>query len=138
MVHPNGYLNEEDIADQEELEGGSENEGQPSVSGSILDYDEGMEMDTGSQHSRSAEDQMDSQSNQSLCAPSSAASHYSHRSLGMFSQSLPLNSEVGSSSIGHTVPTPGCPGYGVLARQTPGVITEVETPRGEAREKSLA
>ena len=88
MVHPNGYLDEEDIADQEELEGGSETEGAPSVSGSILDYDECMEMDTGSQHSRSAEDQMDSQSNQSLCAPSSAASHYSHCSLDMFGQSV--------------------------------------------------
>ena len=138
MVHLNGFLDEEDIADQKELEGGSETEGAPSVSDSILGYGEGMETDTGSQHSRSAVDQMDSQSNQSLHAPSSAASHLSHRSLGMFSQSVRLNSEVGSSSLGPTVLTPGRPGYGILARQTLGVITEVKSPRDEAREKSLA
>ena len=94
-------------------------------------------MDTGSQHSRSVDYQMDSQSNHSR-APSSVASRYSHRSLDMFGQSVQLNSEVGSSSMGHTVLTPGRPGYRVLARQTPGVITKVETPRDEAREKSLA
>ena len=60
MVHLNGYLDEEDIADQEKLEGGSKTEGTPSVTGSILHYDEDMEMDTRSQHSRSAWGQMDS------------------------------------------------------------------------------
>ena len=49
MVHLNGYLDEEDIVDQEELERESETEGAPSITSSILDYDEGMEMDTGSQ-----------------------------------------------------------------------------------------
>ena len=34
--------------------------------------------------------------------------------------------------------TPSVTGYGVLARQTPGVITKVDTPRDEAREQSLA
>ena len=35
------------------------------------------------------------------------------------------------------MPTPGKPGYGVLARSAPGVSTEVDKPRDEAREKSL-
>ena len=134
MVHLNGYLDEDDITDQEELEAGSENEDVPSIRGSILDYGEGMETDTRSQHSGGANDQMDNQSKGSRRAPSSAASQLSRHSLGMFGQSVRLNSEVGSTSRGPTVPTPGIPGYSVLARQTPGVITEVDTPRDEARE----
>ena len=47
-------------------------------------------------------------------------------------------SEVGSASWRQTVPIPRVTGYGVLARQTPGVITEIDAPRDEAREKSLA
>ena len=55
----------------------------------------------------------------------------------MFGQSVHLNSEVGLSSLGHTLPTPGKPGYGVLARSALGVSTEVDKLRNEAREKSL-
>ena len=48
MVDPNGYLKEDDIADQEMLGAGSELEEAPSITGSILDYAEGMEEDAGS------------------------------------------------------------------------------------------
>ena len=53
---------------------GSENEEAPSLNGSILDLGEGMETNTGSQHSRGADDKLDNQSNQSQHAPSSVAS----------------------------------------------------------------
>ena len=35
-------------------------------------------------------------------------------------------------------PAPGQSGFGVLARPTPGGITEIDKPKNEAREKSLA
>ena len=52
----------------------------------------------------------------------------------MFGQSVRLNSKVGLSSMGHTMPTPGKPGYRVLARSTPGVSTEMDKLQDEARE----
>ena len=53
MVDPNGFLKEDDVADQEMLGAGSETETEPSLSESILDFEpEAREEDTGSQHSR--------------------------------------------------------------------------------------
>ena len=99
MVHPNGFLEEEDIAaDEEAMEGGSETGGAPSVTDSLLDYD--MDIETGSQQSKGNVDWMDDLSHTSPLAPSSAASQLSRHSLDLFGQSVRLNSEVGSSSVG--------------------------------------
>ena len=73
MVHPNGFLEEEDITAEEAMEGGSETGGAPSVSDSLLDFGE-MEVETGSQQSRGGEDQLDDLFHVSLRAPASAAS----------------------------------------------------------------
>ena len=59
MVDPNGFLEEDDVADEEMLGVGFETEGEPSITGSILDYEpEGMEEDAGSQHSGGTQDQL--------------------------------------------------------------------------------
>ena len=75
MVDPNGFLEEDDVEDQEMLGVGSETEVEPSLSKSILDFEpEAMEEDTGSQHSRGSQDQL-SQASGSGSAPSFTASH---------------------------------------------------------------
>ena len=67
------------------------------------------------------------------------ASYNSHASLDFFGQSVSLNSvEKGSSGSGPSRPVPRQPGFGILARPAPGVSTEVDKPKDEAREKSLA
>ena len=108
------------------------------MTGSILDFAKGMEEDARSQHSGGTEDP-ESQASGSGRAPSFAASQLSCRSLETYRQSvrINMNSEVGSTSWRHKVPTPGLLGYGVLARPTLGVITEID-PKEAAREKSLA
>merc|ERR1712105_232759 len=60
-------------------------------------------------------------------------------SLGRFGQSIRLNteSETGSVSWRPSIPLPGLPGYGVLARPTPGGTTEKD-PKEAARKRSLA
>ena len=137
MVHPNGFLDEEDILADEEMEA-REMEGQrPSLSRSLLDLEE--EMEFGSQLDQGSEGHKDGQSSVLSRAPSLAASHDLHASLDMFSQSVCLNSSMkGSSGSGPSRPVPGQPDFGVLARPAPGVSTEVDKPKDEAREKSLA
>ena len=138
MVDPNGFLEEDDVADQEMLGAGSETEAEPSLTESILDFEpEDMEEDTGSQHSGGSQDWL-SQASGSGRAPSFTASQLSH-SLVTFGQSVWMNmiSEVGLASWRPTVPTPSFLGYGVLARPAPGIITEID-PKEAARERSLA
>ena len=44
----------------------------------------------------------------------------------------------GSAYSGPSIPTPGQPSIGVLARPAPGGATKVDKAKEEAREKSLA
>ena len=136
MVDPNGFLEEEDIEDSDMLGEGSELEADPSLLESALDYEpEAMDEDR-SQHSGGSQD-LWSQASGSGLGPSFTASLLSH-SLATFGQSVRMNtlSEVGSASWRPTVPTPGFPGFCVLARPTPGVITEIDAKEA-AREKSI-
>ena len=138
MVDPNGYIEDEDVEDADMLGEGSESGIPPSLDENVLDEAEieAMEED-GSLHSEESIDPV-SQDSGSGHGPVFAASPQSS-SLGRFGQSVRLNteSETGSLSWRPSIPTPGFPGYGVLARPTPGVITEID-PKEAARERSLA
>ena len=81
MVHPNSFLEEEDIVADEAMEGGSEGGRAPSPSESILDF--GEEMDTRSQQDRGSEDLRDDLSSIPSEAPFLAASNASRRSLDL-------------------------------------------------------
>ena len=59
MVHPNGFLEEEDILEDEAMEAGSRESRSASPSASILDLEEEMEL--GSQPDRGGKDLRDDQ-----------------------------------------------------------------------------
>ena len=125
------------MEDNNMLGEGSENEAELSLSESTLDYEpEAMDED-GSQHSGGSQD-LRSHASGSGLGPSFAASPLSH-SLATFGQSVGMKtlSELGSASWSPSVPTPGFLGFGVLARPTPGSITEIDAKEA-AREKSIA
>ena len=137
MVDPNGYIEDEDVEDADMLGEGSESGIPPSLDDNVLDEAEVEAMDEdGSLHSEDYNDPV-SQDTGSGLGPVFAASPQSS-SLGRFGQSVRLNteSETGSLSWRPSIPTPGFPGYGVLARPTPGSITEIYAKEA-AREKSI-
>ena len=132
MVHLNGFLNEDVILVDGAMEG---HRASPTVS--ILDLEEEMEL--GSQLNRGSEENKDSQSSPPSHSPSLAASYDSHTSLDLFGRSVHLNiSEKRSPGSGPSRRVLGKLGFVVLARPAPGVSTEVDKPKDEAREKSLA
>ena len=75
MVHPNSFLEVEDILEDEALEAGAREGHGASPSASILDLEEEMEL--GSQPDRGSEDFRDDQSSTPSQAPSLAASNTS-------------------------------------------------------------